>query len=232
MEPMRLVPRASLVFVAYDLDRLDWRTFRVDRLRNAKQGKRSFRPRDIPGGDAGEFVRASLQSVWESHQVKVLVHAPVDLVTERIGRWAHAEEREGGCLVTMQVEDARWVAMAMGSLDADYEFVEIPVELVHEIRGRNAQVAGAVSGGSGDGVGEGPTHFHWGKSRYRCHACSPPRWSPDGRRAIRALTRTALRLVRCRVCRCGSLQFVLHWSTPRASAGRASGASRNLPGER
>ncbi|NMO05131.1 WYL domain-containing protein [Gordonia sp. TBRC 11910] len=145
VEPLRLVPLGRRWYLlAYDLDRQDWRTFRVDRLRNAKQGKRSFRPRDIPGGDAGEYVRASLQSVWESHQVKVLVHAPVDVVLERIGRWAQAEERDGGSLVTMHVEDARWVAMAMGSLDVDYEFVEIPIELLHEIRGRNVRESRAL----------------------------------------------------------------------------------------
>ncbi|GAB18896.1 putative DeoR family transcriptional regulator [Gordonia effusa NBRC 100432] len=145
VEPLRLVPMGRRWYLlAYDLDRLDWRTFRVDRLRNAKPGKRSFRPREVPGGDAGEYVRASLRSVWEAHQVRVLVQAPTDAVRERIGRWAQAEEQDGGTLVTMQVEDARWVAMAMGSLDADYEFVEIPPELLREIRGRNARESRAL----------------------------------------------------------------------------------------
>ncbi|MFW0789495.1 helix-turn-helix transcriptional regulator [Gordonia sp. CPCC 205333] len=145
VEPLRLVPMGRRWYLlAYDLDRVDWRTFRVDRLRNAKQGKRSFRPREVPGGDAAEYVRASLQSVWEAHQVKVLVQAPTSVVRERIGRWAQAQESDGATLVTMQVEDARWVAMAMGSLDADYEFVEIPPSLLREIRGRNARESRAL----------------------------------------------------------------------------------------
>lgn len=144
-EPLRLVPVGRRWYLlAYDLDRLDWRTFRVDRVRNAKPGKRSFRPRAIPGGDAGEFVRASLQSVYESYEVKVLVHERAALVGEKIGRWAKIEEHADGAMVTMHVEDTGWVAMAMGALDADYEFVSIPGELLRDIRGRNARESRAL----------------------------------------------------------------------------------------
>lgn len=145
VEPNRLVPYGQRWYLlAYDLDRQDWRTFRLDRLKNAKPGKRSFRPREVPGGDAGQYVRNSLRSVHQAHEVTVLVHAPVETVSTKVGRWAQATEHPDGTLVTMHVEDARWVAMAMGSLDADYEFVELPTALLHDLRGRNARESRAL----------------------------------------------------------------------------------------
>lgn len=145
VEPLRLVPVGRRWYLlAYDLDRADWRTFRLDRLERAKPGKRSFAPRSVPGGDPGEYVRNSLRSATESHEVKVLVHASADVVRAKVGRYVEAQEHPDGAMVTMQVDDARWVAMAMGSLDADYEYVDISPELLHEIRGRNARESRAL----------------------------------------------------------------------------------------
>ncbi|QKT06001.1 WYL domain-containing protein [Gordonia sp. X0973] len=145
VEPLRLVPVARRWYLlAYDLDRGDWRTFRVDRLSNPKPGRRVFRPRAVPGGDPAAYVRESLRAAHESHEVRVLVHAPPERVRESIGRWAQVEPTPDGALVTMRVEDVRWVALAVGGLDADYEFVAIPPDLLRSIRGRNAREARAL----------------------------------------------------------------------------------------
>ncbi len=48
--------------VAYDLDREDWRTFRIDRIRGrARVGGRGRR-RTVPGGDPAAFVKRQLRS--------------------------------------------------------------------------------------------------------------------------------------------------------------------------
>lgn len=47
--------------VAFDLDRDDWRTFRVDRIAAPLTPAGRGRARDIPGGDAAAFVQRSLR---------------------------------------------------------------------------------------------------------------------------------------------------------------------------
>lgn len=145
VEPLRLVPVGRRWYLlAYDLDRHDWRTFRLDRLHDARGEKRRFNPRQVPGGDAAAYVRASLRAGREQHSVVVLVHADAELVRNRIGRHAEVADHADGALVTMQVDDARWIGVAVGSLDADYEFVSVPPEVLHELRGRNAREARAL----------------------------------------------------------------------------------------
>ncbi|WP_193609818.1 helix-turn-helix transcriptional regulator [Nocardioides lijunqiniae] len=56
-EPHHLVSRSGRWYLlAWDLDRDDWRTFRVDRVRPRTPTGPRFTPREVPGGDAGAFV--------------------------------------------------------------------------------------------------------------------------------------------------------------------------------
>ncbi|MFE7097622.1 helix-turn-helix transcriptional regulator [Streptomyces erythrochromogenes] len=60
VEPYRLVSTGSRWYlVAYDLEREDWRTFRVDRVAEAFATGARFAPRELPM-DAEEFVRRGL----------------------------------------------------------------------------------------------------------------------------------------------------------------------------
>ncbi|MFF5726531.1 helix-turn-helix transcriptional regulator [[Kitasatospora] papulosa] len=56
-QPHHLVTwRGRWYLLAWDLDRDDWRTFRVDRLRPRTPTGPRFTPREIPGGDVAAFV--------------------------------------------------------------------------------------------------------------------------------------------------------------------------------
>lgn len=146
-EPSRLVPVGRRWYLlAYDLDRQDWRTFRLDRLRDAKPQKRRFAHRTVPGGDPAAYVHSSLRRGRDQHSVRVVVHADPDAVRQRIGRWSEVAPHDDGvsALVTMQVDDPGWIAFALGGLDADYEFLEIPPELLRSFRGRNARESRAL----------------------------------------------------------------------------------------
>ncbi len=60
VEPYRLVSTGSRWYlVAYDMEREDWRTFRVDRVAEAFATGARFAPRELPM-DAEEFVRRGL----------------------------------------------------------------------------------------------------------------------------------------------------------------------------
>src|SRR5690606_19930835 len=58
VEPHRLVSLGSRWYlVAWDTERHDWRTFRVDRLTEPAVTGVRFRPRELPASDAAQFVR-------------------------------------------------------------------------------------------------------------------------------------------------------------------------------
>lgn len=144
-EPLRLVPVGNRWYLlAYDLDRTDWRTFRLDRLSRPAPGKRAFRPREVPGGDPAAYVRQNLRPNTTAHRVVLLVHDDPAPIRARIGRHTEVTEHDEGALVTMQVDGIRWLALALASLDADYEFVEIPEAVLTELRGRNARESRAL----------------------------------------------------------------------------------------
>src|SRR3982751_5729408 len=59
VEPHRLVPLGRRWYlIAWDLDRADWRSFRVDRLSEPSATGARFRPREIPGSDPVAWIRS------------------------------------------------------------------------------------------------------------------------------------------------------------------------------
>ncbi|HEY0936287.1 MAG TPA: YafY family protein, partial [Trebonia sp.] len=130
VEPHRLVALDRRWYlVAYDLDRNDWRSFRVDRVAGVPQptGAR-FRPRALPAADAAEFVRSNIAGAApRSWQVEAVVEAPAAAVRERLGRWAAVEE-DGPerCRVTMTPDNLDWPVIALGVTGADFRVVSPP----------------------------------------------------------------------------------------------------------
>lgn len=49
--------------VAWDLDRQDWRTFRIDRMRPPQRAGGHFAPRPVPGPNAAAYVRVSIDDL-------------------------------------------------------------------------------------------------------------------------------------------------------------------------
>ncbi|MFL6123771.1 helix-turn-helix transcriptional regulator [Actinophytocola sp.] len=140
VEPHRLVRFGSRWYlVAYDLTRHDWRSFRLDRLTEPRGTGTRFRPRELPTGDAGEFVRTAMVTVPRPYRVEVLVDAPATDVRERIGRWCAVEEVDAGrCRVRMTADSLDWPAMALGVVDADFQVLD-PPELLEKVRGWGAR---------------------------------------------------------------------------------------------
>ncbi|WP_051710596.1 helix-turn-helix transcriptional regulator [Streptomyces sp. NRRL S-350] len=128
VEPHRLVClNRRWYLVAYDLDRADWRSFRLDRLTAPTGSGARFAPRPLPAADAAEFVRAGLHGVPRPHRVEALVEAPADYVRERVGRWGTVEPvATGRCRLLMTADSLDWPAMALGSLGADFQVVGPP----------------------------------------------------------------------------------------------------------
>jgi predicted DNA-binding transcriptional regulator YafY len=146
VEPHRLVSVGRRWYlVGYDLTRHDWRSFRLDRMSEVVTTGVRFRQRDLPGGDAAEFVKGGLRGLPQRHDVSVLVHTDADAVRRRVSRWGHVEELgEERCRLTMQVDDLAWTMFVLAGLEAPFD-IEGPTELVD----RTAAVGALFSNAAG-----------------------------------------------------------------------------------
>ncbi|PRY56291.1 HTH domain-containing protein [Knoellia remsis] len=135
VEPHQLVTVGRRWYLAaYDLERFDWRSFRLDRL-SAPMGTRArFRRREIPGGDAASFVRQGLSQRDRGQQVTALVHAPATEVEERIGRWAQVTPvGRATCRVEMDASQPQWALLGLGVVGAPFEVEDAPEDLVRAL---------------------------------------------------------------------------------------------------
>jgi predicted DNA-binding transcriptional regulator YafY len=126
VEPHRLVPQGRRWYlVAWDLERADWRTFRMDRLSTPGTTGERFRARELPGGqDADAFIRSSLGALPRMHEVEVHLSAPPDHVRRRVGRWAEVEPLDDGrARVTMRIDDLRWAALLLAEFGVPFTVI-------------------------------------------------------------------------------------------------------------
>jgi predicted DNA-binding transcriptional regulator YafY len=129
VEPYRLVTIGRRWYlVAYDLDRDDWRTFRVDRTREPVPSRNSFDPRELPAADLVSYLQARIRDLKTTTDVELLVHAPVDKVTASVGRWATvtAGPRRGTSRVQMTTDSFDWPLIALANIDADFTVISPP----------------------------------------------------------------------------------------------------------
>ncbi|KUM71947.1 helix-turn-helix transcriptional regulator [Streptomyces curacoi] len=152
-EPYRLVSTGRRWYlVAYDLDRADWRTFRVDRVSEPFATGARFAPRELPTGSAAEYLRQSMWRRQETYDFSVTFAAPVEFVAARLPGWLGAPERidEGRCRLRGSVGDSvEWMAVRLAVVDCEFE-VEEPEELVRcvrELGGRLSRAGGGEGGG-------------------------------------------------------------------------------------
>ena len=104
VEPHRMVTAGRRWYlVAWDLRRDDWRTFRVDRLADARLAGGRFKPREIPGGDASAFVLASIGSMPRALEALVRVGATPQQIA-RAAPWIdHVVDGDGDDACSVRV---------------------------------------------------------------------------------------------------------------------------------
>ncbi|MGW5125978.1 helix-turn-helix transcriptional regulator [Streptomyces sp. NPDC004069] len=154
-EPYRLVSTGRRWYlVAYDLDRADWRTFRVDRVSEPLATGARFAPRELPTGSAAEYLRQSMYRRQETYTFTVAFAEPVEVVAARLPSWLGAPEPldAGGCRLRAAVGDkVEWLAVRLAMLDCEFTVLE-PEELVRCVRRLGARLtrAGGADGGGGE----------------------------------------------------------------------------------
>ncbi|GII34243.1 helix-turn-helix transcriptional regulator [Planotetraspora mira] len=127
VEPYRLVASDRRWYLlAYDLDRADWRSFRVDRMTDVSARTRRFRPRAAP--DAATYVQEGVASRVYPHQARFLVHASADTVRAQIPASAAVVRRRGNelCEVESGAASLDFVLMHVLLLGHDFEVLDPP----------------------------------------------------------------------------------------------------------
>ena len=139
VEPHQLVTAGRRWYlVAWDQRRHDWRTFRLDRLSDARLAGRRFTPREIPGGDAASFVATSLGPTLRHHEATLAIDADARRTSSDVLRWVDhtpVKPETASCLVTIRSEDLGRLAMTVAriALTAPVAVIE-PTELADTIR--------------------------------------------------------------------------------------------------
>lgn len=137
VQPHQLVTAGRRWYlVAWDQDRSEWRTFRLDRLREPRAVGTHFTPSQIPGGDAASFVANSLGSI-RHHEATLAIQAAFAEL-EGVLRWIDhtpIQLEADWCLVQIRSEDRGRLAMSVAelALTAPVSVIE-PTELADTVR--------------------------------------------------------------------------------------------------
>ncbi|MDQ3608531.1 MAG: YafY family transcriptional regulator [Actinomycetota bacterium] len=175
VEPLSLVNLGRRWYlVAWDCDRGDWRTFRVDRLERPSPAATRFEPRDLPSqpddgagagsGGAGRrggaqapaaaYVKQRLAAAPQRYQARLTLHVPADAIRSPY-LWGDLRALDAGsCEYRTGDDSLDWLAVRIGMLGVDFEVHE-PPELVERFAALAARFARAtVRGGTGTGTGD------------------------------------------------------------------------------
>ncbi|MCK2213999.1 YafY family transcriptional regulator [Actinomadura sp. ATCC 31491] len=142
VEPVRLVATGRRWYLmAWDVDRADWRTFRLDRMHDVTATTWRFRPRPHP--DPASYVQHSVTGAPYRHLARVRLRAHPDQVRElvppQVGR-VEADDRDGWCLLTAGGDDLDWLALHVARLGFDTEILDPP-----ELREAAARLAARLA---------------------------------------------------------------------------------------
>ena len=127
VEPYRLVASDRRWYLlAYDLDRDDWRSFRLDRMTEVSARTWRFRPRAAP--DAATYVQESVASRVYRHQARFLVHASAETVRAQLPASAAVVRRRSSatCEVISGGGTLDFVLMHVLLLGHDFEVLDPP----------------------------------------------------------------------------------------------------------
>ncbi|HZV72359.1 MAG TPA: YafY family protein [Conexibacter sp.] len=146
VEPCSLVSHGHRWYlVAWDAERADWRTFRLDRLeRPAAMGTR-FAAREAPGGDPAAFVARSLRGAQYRHAARVTLHAPAEQIRARFPMlWGTLEPLDAtSCEYRGSDDSLDWLALRIAGLGVDFDVHE-PAELAERCRELGARLVRAA----------------------------------------------------------------------------------------
>ncbi|HTS75058.1 MAG TPA: YafY family protein [Bryobacteraceae bacterium] len=146
-EPHRLVHTGHRWYLAaWDVNRNNWRTFRVDRIDGRPSAGARFTPRKAPEGDFAVYVRRSIAAAPYPYQAKLKLYVSISAAAQRIPPAAAILEEidEGSCMLHLGAGSLEGLCLYLGMLGFEFEVLE-PPELVECIRGLIGRFGRAVA---------------------------------------------------------------------------------------
>ncbi|MBB5790161.1 helix-turn-helix transcriptional regulator [Jiangella mangrovi] len=145
-EPHRLLHTGRRWYlVAWDLDRADWRTFRVDRLRPRIPTGPRFTPRSPPDV---EVSAAGIAAGGYRYVARIVLHVPLAVAADRVAPSVGTLSAEGGdgdsCVLVAGSNSLDEIAVWVALFGFEFEVLE-PPELVSRV----AELAGLLSRAAG-----------------------------------------------------------------------------------
>lgn len=143
IEPYRVLSMEGRWYLfAWDLDREDWRTFRLDRMHAVHPSTFTFTPRETP--DIERTVRESITVTAYPIPATVRILAPYAQVAPTIPARSGTLEPDGedACVLRAGAGDLRWIALHLAAMGHEVEVID-PPELLAEIEALGRWAASA-----------------------------------------------------------------------------------------
>ncbi len=147
-EPHRLVSSGRRWYLlAWDVDKRDWRTFRVDQMGLRLPAGPRFRPREMADDEViGRLSRGLATATWR-YRARVTVHAPAAEAADRLPAAITVEPAgPDTCLIDVGSDTPAMLALYLGLLDADFRVDgSVAPELAESLRTLSTRYARAIS---------------------------------------------------------------------------------------
>ena len=147
IEPYRVLSVEGRWYLfAWDLDREDWRTFRLDRMHAVHPSTFTFAARETP--DIEHAVRESITVAGYRAACTVRILAPYAQVAPMISARTGTLEADGeeACVLCAGADQLRWVAVHLAGMGLPVEVID-PPELLEEIEALGRWAAGVRRAG-------------------------------------------------------------------------------------
>ncbi|MEV4126679.1 YafY family protein [Nocardia sp. NPDC049707] len=146
-EPHRLVHTGRHWYlVGWDVDRKDWRTYRIDRLRPRIPNGPRFTPREAPEVDLANFVAHGISTAPYRYRARITLEVPAAVAANRIPPTIGVIEAidEGHCLLHTGSNSLDELAVYTGLFGFEFRVHE-PPELIEHLRALAHRVTAAIS---------------------------------------------------------------------------------------
>jgi predicted DNA-binding transcriptional regulator YafY len=127
LEPYQLVTTGKRWYLlAFDRDRQDWRSLRLDRMRDVRAHGTTFVIRAAP--DAAAYVRRSITASPYRHVARVRYFASEDVVAPYFSPSSVTIEADGpdACIVTAGADEPERMVFYFATVGVDFEVLEPP----------------------------------------------------------------------------------------------------------
>ncbi|TDW70527.1 helix-turn-helix transcriptional regulator [Kribbella pratensis] len=128
VEPHRLVSMGRRWYlIAWDPERDDWRTFRVDRITPKIPGGARFTPRELPETEVAAYLQRGVGTATWRYFARVLLHTSAAEVRAKLPLPVEIEELgPDRCQIRLGSDTPQMLALYLGLLDVDFEVIDAP----------------------------------------------------------------------------------------------------------